>query len=149
MNNDDGLNGKYHPCKVGEEWQSFLDEFSEARKHCKELSTTMELILKNTNYLMQLPAVAEELTALKMVMGDVKDTLLKPALGENRIPLAVMETLVKSQQDSSTYVHRLMGKIIIGLMIIIASMIIGSKTKLIDLPFWSGEAKQIQPSEGH
>lgn len=130
-------NGTYH-CPVSLEWQEFHLEFKEARKSCKELSNVMELILKNTGHLVNLPAVAESISALNILMKEIKDNLIAPATGRDQIPTETVSKMLDAQNKSfqmqssnNRYMVWVFIFMITALMFILGSLLIGEKYKVI------------------
>lgn len=130
MTGNGGTNGTYH-CPVSQDWEEFRDEFKEARKQCKELNTVMELILKNTGYLVKLPELTENVESLSVVMKDMKDNLLAPATGRDQIPTETVNMMFAAQNRNSRYNMWVLCFVITALMLILGSLLIGERYKVI------------------
>lgn len=132
MANDEGTsNGAYH-CPVGQEWEEFRNEFREARKNCRELNSAMELILKNTGYLVKLPELTESVATLNHIIKEMKDSLLAPAIGKDQVPKEILEFMLSAQNKNSRYIFWLLGSIIVAFVIIFGFLLTGEKTGYIN-----------------
>jgi len=129
------LNGK-SSCPVADNWKQFINKFNGAVTHCEELHETMELILKNTGYLLKLPQVSEELVVLNAVMKEMKDTLLASAISKEQLPIAIVEKLLARQellQNKSTRTKDfILVSVVLVLLFILGFLLTGEKLSIIN-----------------
>jgi len=129
------LNGK-SSCPVADNWKQFINRFNGAVTHCEELHETMELILKNTGYLLKLPQVSEELVVLNAVMKEMKDTLLASAISKEQLPIAIVEKLLARQellQNKSTRTKDfILVSVVLVLLFILGFLLTGEKLSIIN-----------------
>jgi len=129
------LNGK-SSCPVADNWKQFINKFNGAVTHCEELHETMELILKNTGYLLKLPQVSEELVVLNAVMREMKGTLLASAISKEQLPIAIVEKLLARQellQNKSTRTKDfILVSVVLVLLFILGFLLTGEKLSIIN-----------------
>lgn len=118
MSDKDDSNGQFF-CPVSAVWDEALAEINEIHKN-------MDSFVIHTQHL---PVISRGIVTMTEKLTEMNSTLLNAAISNDRIPLDVVNDMLKEQSKNNAILYRSFGAITLGLLGVIVFLLAGDHMK--------------------